>query len=227
MAAASLRRAEGSQPGDVPGDALTPLPRSFYRRSTVDLAAALLGQLIVRTWEDGTFATGAIVETEAYGGPDDRASHARSGPTRRNRVMFGPPGHAYLYRVYGLHTCLNVVGAADGEIGAVLVRAVLPIAGAERLQANRRRPGRSDPRCERVAAGPGNVGAAFDLGLGLDGHDLTEPGELWLAAGVVAGAVVVGPRIGVAYAGLPGSLRPWRFGIDRSPALSRPFPAGA
>ena len=209
----------------------SPLPRSFFTRPTVELAVALLGVCLVRRWEDGTASVGVIVETEAYGGPEDRASHARSGPTRRNAAMFGPPGHAYVYRVYGLHTCLNVVGAAEGAVGAVLVRAVAPLEGIEALAARRTPPDRATPPRARLATGPGNVGAAFGIDLELDGADLTALGPLGLAAptagmreALLADGVVVATRVGVAYAGSGWSDRPWRFGVRGHASLSRPFP---
>ncbi|KRT63888.1 MAG: mpg, DNA-3-methyladenine glycosylase (3mg), DNA-3-methyladenine glycosylase [Chloroflexi bacterium CSP1-4] len=210
---------------------LSPLPRSFFTRPTIELAVALLGVRLVRRWEDGTASVGVIVETEAYGGPADRASHARAGPTRRNAAMFGPPGHAYVYRVYGLHTCLNVVGAADGGVGAVLVRAVAPLEGIVALAVRRTPPARTAPPRARLAAGPGNVGAAFGIGLELDGADLTAPGPLWLAApaagmreALLADGVAAAARVGVAYAGAGWSDRPWRFGVRDHASLSRPFP---
>jgi DNA-3-methyladenine glycosylase len=211
--------------------AAPPLPRAFFARPTVELAVALLGVALVRRWQDGATGAGLIVETEAYGGPEDLASHARSGPTRRNGAMFGPPGHAYVYRVYGLHTCLNVVGSAAGTVGAVLVRAVAPLEGIEELAARRAATVRLAPATARLAAGPGNVGAAFGIGLDLDGVDLTVAGRLWLAAPVadrvrtlLGRGVVSGRRIGVAYAGPEWAERPWRFGVRGHPSLSRSFP---
>ena len=211
-----------------------PLPRSFFARDTVELARALLGVRLLRGWPDGSVSAGMIVETEAYGGPEDRASHARSGRTRRNGAMFGPPGHAYVYRVYGVHSCLNVVGAAPTRVGAVLVRAVTPEAGVDALVARRSLPGRRALCVHRLAAGPGNVGAAFSIGPELDGADLTSVGPLWLepsgdevAAALLAPGVLAGPRVGVAYAGNGWADRPWRFGVRGHAALSRPFPPGA
>lgn len=176
---------------------------------------------LVRRWANGTEIEGLIVETEAYGGREDLASHARSGPTRRNASMFGPAGHAYVYRVYGVHVCLNVVGAPEGQVGAVLVRAVAPTSRLEHL-------------ADRLAAGPGKVGRVFGIGLELDGVDLTSAGLVWLAAAapaardaLLAEGVVCGPRFGVAYAGPDWSARPWRFGVRGHPALSRPFPRGS
>jgi DNA-3-methyladenine glycosylase len=202
-------------------------------RPTADLAQALLGVRLVRRWESGAVSTGLIVEVEAYGGREDRASHARSGPTRRNAAMFGPPGHAYVYRVYGIHTCLNVVGAEEGAVGAVLLRAIMPEAGEAALLARRTARGRAVPHLARLAAGPGNLAAAFGIGLESDGQDLTAAGALYLSAAtrgsreaLLGAGVVDGPRIGVDRAG-EDRLRPWRFGVRGHPALSRAFPRGA
>ena len=212
------------------GPPAAPFDRAFFERPVEDLAIALLGTRLVRGWPDGTRSVGRIVEVEAYGGPEDRASHARSGRTARNATMFGAAGHAYVYLVYGLHTCLNVVGAAPGAVGAVLVRAVMPEGDPATLRARRDRPGRPSIPLERLASGPGNVGRAFGIDLDLDGADLTVPGALWIEAAVspvLADSVVRGPRIGVAYAGPGWAERPRRFGLRGHPALSRPFPAGA
>lgn len=206
-----------------------PLARAFFERPVETVAVALLGARLVRGWPDGTRSLGAIVEVEAYGGAEDRASHARSGRTARNAAMFGPSGHAYVYRVYGLHSCLNIVAGPPGTVGAVLVRAVMPLGDPDALRARRERPGRPSPPTHRLAAGPGNVGAAFGIGLELDGSDLTDGGPLWLAGPetpVAPDAIVRGPRIGVAYAGPAWADRPLRFGVAGHPALSRPFPRG-
>ena len=203
-----------------------PLARAFFARPVDTLAVATIGLRLVRRWPDGSLSIGSIVEVEAYGGPEDRASHARSGRTRRNATMFGPVGHAYVYRVYGLHTCLNIVGAAPGEVGAVLVRAVMPDEGLSALRSRRDRSGRPPLATSRLASGPGNVGQAFGIDLALDGSDLTMPGAIWLAAATPPGPVDVvrGPRIGVAYAGSGWADLPRRFGLRDHPAVSRPFP---
>lgn len=174
---------------------------------------------------------GAIVETEAYDGPADRASHARFGRTPRTASMFGPGGHAYVYRIYGLHSCLNVVSGPEGRPGAVLVRALAPFHGEAEMRARRGRP---HDAAERLAAGPGRLSEAFGIGRELDGLDLTVEGVLWLAPrppllarALRAAGVAVGPRVGVAYAGPVWSGRPWRFGWKGHPSLSRPFPASA
>jgi DNA-3-methyladenine glycosylase len=187
---------------------------------------------------------GRIVEVEAYGGPEDRASHARSGPTARNRTMFGPPGVAYVYRVYGMHDCLNVVSGPDGAAAAVLVRAVEPIAGLEAMRAarlasaTRRAAVRVDGGAERrrlaslpdarLAAGPGLVGAAFSIDRELDGIDLLDPSApIRLDPARPDDREVVprsAPRIGVAYAGRPWSALPWRLVDGSSPSVSRRLP---
>ncbi len=188
------------------------------------VAHDLLGVLIVRDDENGR-RIARIIETEAYAGPDDRASHARAGRTPRTSVMFGPPGHAYVYLVYGMHHCLNVVCAPDGEAAAVLIRAVEPVAGVATMRARRGGVSGSD---SRLAAGPARTCQALDIDRSHDGLDLLADTRLWLASdgGDPLGAerIVTGPRIGVDYAGPEWAPRPWRFGIAGSPALSRPFP---
>ncbi len=204
-----------------------PLRRAFYARSVDELAPALLGTRLVRAWPDGARSSGLIVEVEAYGGTEDRASHARSGRTARNATMWGPAGHAYVYRVYGLHLCLNIVAGDVGVPGAVLVRAVMPDGDDAILRARRARPDGAPIDAARLASGPGNVGRAFGIDLALDGTDLTEAGPLWLEAGEPVGYEIArGPRIGVAYAGPDWAARPRRFGLRGHPALSRPFPPG-
>ena len=183
-----------------------------------------------------------IVEVEAYGGPDDAASHARFGVTRRNQVMYGPPGHAYVYRVYGMHDCLNVVTGIDGVASAVLVRAVEPLIGQATMRADsqlhrarsRRAPAASAmisrvdrTADDRLASGPGLVGAAFGLDTGWTGLDLCAAGsplrlESRSADDANVGEVVVTPRIGVDYAGGGWAALPWRFALADHPSLSRP-----
>ena len=186
---------------------------------------------------------GRIVEVEAYIGPDDRASHARFGRTSRTELMFGEPGRAYLYLVYGMHTCLNVVTEPVGQPSAILIRAIELIEGVDlartaRLQrtlANYRR--QPDPAQQaaiearlartathRLAAGPGLVGAAFGLRADAGGTDLCDPASsLRLErrpAGEAAPSIGSGPRIGIGYAGEPWLNRPWRLFDTRSPAVS-------
>jgi DNA-3-methyladenine glycosylase len=190
----------------------------------VTTARRLLGALIVR--DDGQERRVVrIVETEAYGGPEDLASHARAGRTSRTSVMFGPAGRAYVYLVYGLHHCLNVVCGADGQAAAVLIRAVEPIVGTERMRRSR---ARAEDDEMRLAAGPARTCQALDIDRDLDGVDLLSDERLWLArplSGARPLTILSGPRIGVEYAGPEWGPRPWRFGIAGSPALSKPFGA--
>ncbi|MBP1704970.1 MAG: putative 3-methyladenine glycosylase [Chloroflexi bacterium] len=200
--------------------------------------------------------TGRIVEVEAYGGADDRASHARSGRTRRNGAMFGPPGHAYVYRVYGMHHCLNVVTGPEGSASAVLVRAVEPLEGVERMRRARLERSVATSRrdqadegaaarrlaavpADRLAAGPALVCAAFSIDLADDGLDLLRDRAPLRIAGAAPGrnrpgartrgpdgTIIATTRIGVEPAGEPWASLPWRFVLAGSPSLSRPAPAG-
>jgi DNA-3-methyladenine glycosylase len=150
------------------------LRRSFYGRSTVEVAQDLLGTFLVR----GSVA-GRIVETEAYLGGDDLASHSAAGITDRTRVIFGPPGHAYVYLSYGMHECLNIVAEPDGVAGCVLIRALEPIAGLEIMR--QRRPGAATDR--DLASGPGKLTRAMAITRAHNGADLTR-GELVVRAPV-------------------------------------------
>ncbi len=173
---------------------------------------------------------GTIVETEAYGGADDPASHAWRGMTPRNRVMFGPPGVAYVYFTYGMHHCFNIVCGREGRAMAVLVRALEPVEGVAAMArlapppSARAASGAASPR---LAAGPGRLTRALGLDLRHDGLDLTTRGPLWLAAPApgARGRVLTGPRIGIRRA----ADRPWRYWLAVSPHVSRgggPGPGG-
>lgn len=198
------------------------LPRAFFARPAPEVAPALLGARLFHLTPRGLLG-GRIVETEAYLGVEDRASHARSGPTPRNRVMFGPPGHAYVYFIYGMHWCLNVVTECEGQAGAVLLRALMPEAGLDEQRRLRGRP--HDPPA-RLAAGPARLCVAMAVDGEFQAHDLTVAGLLWIAAppaGAPRPSIVRGPRVGVAHAGPPWAGLPYRFGVAGHPALSRPF----
>ncbi len=205
---------------------LRPFPRELLAHTSLSAARALLGACVVREPASAgdPRRVGRIVEVEAYAGLEDRASHARMGPTPRNQVMFGPPGLAYVYLVYGMHYCLNVVTEADGRPAAVLVRSVEPIDGLAAMRAAR---GRGPIADHRLAAGPGRVGAALGLDRSFTGMDLCDPeAPLHLAlvpVGEPAPSVVAGPRVGIAYAGEPWTSLPWRLAVAGSPALSRRF----
>jgi DNA-3-methyladenine glycosylase len=190
---------------------------------------------------------GRIVEVEAYIGPDDRASHARFGETARNRVMFGPAGRAYVYLVYGMYDCLNVVTEPDGAPAAVLIRAVEPLEGVDAMRLDRmlrattRRRNLTDAGvaaaaeridaqpAHRLASGPGLVAAAFGLDTAWTGLDMCDPASpLRLEAappGEAAPAVRATPRIGVDYAGEPWTSRPWRFVARGHRSVSGPASA--
>lgn len=219
------------------------LDRSLLVRPTLEAARSLLGARLVR--EDVTGRRVArIVEVEAYIGEADRASHARFGPTDRNRVMYGRPGIAYVYLVYGMHDCLNVVTEPEGAPAAVLVRAVEPLEGADLMRMTRvARSVRTNPdglapaeaidRISRVpnvllASGPGLVGAAFGLDRTWTGTDLCDPASalrLEPSPRAEKGAgIVAAPRVGIAYAGEPWTRVQWRLLLAGSPALSRPRP---
>lgn len=178
--------------------ALSKLPRSFYARPTLRVARDLLGKWLVHGDHRGR-----IVETEAYVGPDDLASHARVGRKGRAAIMYGPAGYAYVYLVYGMHFCFNVVTEADDFAGAVLVRAIEPVSPDER------------------GNGPALVCRALRIDRACNGLDLTTS-ELFLEHGdaVPNDVVRVGPRIGVDYAGA-WAAHPWRFWVADSQHVSR------
>lgn len=199
------------------------LARERLALPTPQAARTLLGWLVVSELH-GQRAVGRIVETEAYGGPEDRASHARAGLTGRTAPMFGAPGHAYVYLVYGMHECLNVVAHPPAAAGAVLLRALEPIGGIELMRLRRRRP---EDAAARLAAGPARLCRALAVDRGLTGHDLLAGRRLWLEAPGQEGevpddAVACGPRVGVAYAGEEWASRPWRFWLRGHPSVSRP-----
>ena len=199
-----------------------PLARRFYARPPGSVARALLGRVIVRDTPHGR-VVGRIVEVEAYGGRQDPASHGFRGETARNRTMFGPPGHAYVYLSYGVHHCLNVVTGKAGRSSAVLIRSLEPLAGLD-LMARRR--GLTDP--DRLARGPGCVAQALGLTRAHAGMDLTRP-PLWLAdlpPRRGGRRIARTPRIGITRA----AERPWRFLLAGHPCVSggplRPRPGG-
>lgn len=190
---------------------LSTLPLSFFGRDVAVVARDLLGALLVSS-VGGQRTAGIIVETEAYGGPEDAASHAatRQGPTERNRAMFGPPGRAYIYRSYGVHWCMNVVTGMEGQAQAVLLRGLEPWEGRS-VMAQRR------GRRTLLAAGPGRLCQALAIDDALYGHDLSAP-PLRLLAGwrVPADRVCRSGRVGVSVAaGLP-----LRFFVAGSPGVT-------
>jgi DNA-3-methyladenine glycosylase len=189
------------------------LRRSFFRRPSLEVAPDLLGRTLVRVLPDGARLAARIVEVEAYR-EDDPASHSFRGRTARTEVMFGPPGHVYVYFTYGMHFCMNVVTGEEGEGSAVLLRAAEPIQGLERMAAHR---GVADPRL--LCSGPGRLCQAFGVGRPQNGADLVRGAELRLEAGspVAPDLVVSGPRVGIRVA----TDRPWRFMVAGSRFVSR------
>lgn len=186
-----------------PAPPLRPLPRRFYDRDTEAVARDLLGKLLAYRVA-GLLRVGRVVETEAYLGPHDLASHSSRGRTARTEVMFGPPGHAYVYLIYGIHHCLNVVTEPEGHAAAVLIRALEPVRGIE---------GKTN--------GPGLLCRAMEIDRSLNGLDLVGD-RLFLAEPPDREPfeIVARPRIGVDYAG-EWAARPLRFTIRGNPFLSR------
>lgn len=183
---------------------LCPLPRSFYARPVLEVARSTIGKVLVHVSPQGRVA-GRIVEAEAYRGPRDRAAHSFGGRrTARTEVMFGPPGHAYVFFVYGMHWHFNIVTTAVDAPEAVLIRAVEPLVGIE-LMAQRRGlpPGRRE-----LTNGPGKLCQAFGIDASLYGADLTDR-VVYLADGPKV-RVARSKRIGVDYAGA-WAEKPWRF----------------
>ena len=181
------------------------LDRSFFLRDARVVARALVGTYLVHAPRRGPARAIRIVETEAYTGPKDLASHARAGLTRRTKTLFGPPGHAYVFLIYGMYDCFNVTCRAEGSGHAVLVRGGEPAFGIEPAV-----------RCD----GPGRLGRAMGITRALDGMDLTGE-ELFLCARRSRPVIAVTARVGVGYAG-KWADKPWRFFDAKSRHASRP-----
>ena len=195
------------------------LSREFYARSDVlEVARDLLGKKLVVPANNGSRVAGIIVETEAYRGPEDRASHAwNSRRTRRTETMYGLGGTAYVYFVYGMYNQFNVVTNVEDIPHAVLVRALEPVEGLQIIR--RRRGGRSD---RELASGPGKLCVALGIDRRLDGADLLGR-RVWIeeAERISPREIASGPRIGIDYA--EGWVaKPWRFWIRDNPYVSRP-----
>ncbi|GLW66973.1 putative 3-methyladenine DNA glycosylase [Actinomadura rubrobrunea] len=190
------------------------LPRDFFDRPVVEVARDLLGRVLAHRTDEGEVAV-RLSEVEAYAGPLDPASHAYRGRTPRTEVMFGPPGHAYVYFTYGMHFCVNLVCGPDGTASAVLLRAGEIVAGED--LARRRRP-RSTVR--DLARGPARLCQALAIVREHNGLDVCSPdGELRIMAGegpVDPSLIRTGPRTGVN----GGKETPWRFWIDGDPTVS-------
>ncbi len=219
------------------------MDRATLDRPPADAARLVLGAALVH--DTGRVRrAGRIVEVEAYGGPADRASHARAGRTSRNAVMFGRPGIAYVYLVYGMYDCLNLVTGPAETASALLIRAVAPTEGMDLMRADRlawfaahRRNAGPEARSaegrrlarlpdERLASGPGLVAAAFGIDRSATGIDLCDPDSPLRLEGLLGSVpddrIEVTPRIGVAYAGPPWAGIPWRFTVAGDPSVSGP-----
>ena len=185
---------------------MTILNKTFYECGTLKVARALIGKKLVRQI-DRRQLSGMIVETEAYCGKEDSACHAHRGKTKRNSVMFGPPGHAYVYFTYGMHYLLNMVTEAEGKPCAVLIRAILPIAGLEEMEARRKRQG------PELTNGPAKLCQALGIDKSLNGWDLTAGDQIWVEdyKTIPAKRVTATPRIGIAYAMEKHRNALWRF----------------
>ncbi|HKW93389.1 MAG TPA: DNA-3-methyladenine glycosylase [Methylomirabilota bacterium] len=194
------------------------LPRAFYtHENVITVARRLLGQLLVVPARDGRRVSGIIVETEAYRGPEDRASHAYGGRrTPRTETMYAPGGTAYVYFVYGMYHQFNVVTNVEHVPHAVLVRALEPVEGTALMR--RRRGGGPD---RGLTSGPGKLCIALGIDRRIDGADLLGD-RVWIEEGrrVPPGAIASGPRVGIDYAEA-WAHRPWRFWLRGSPFVSR------
>jgi DNA-3-methyladenine glycosylase len=188
------------------------LPRTFYDRVAKEVAPDLLGRIVVHG-TDGVRLTARIVETEAYA-MDDPASHAFRGPTARNAAMFGPPGHLYVYFVYGMHFCANVVVGGDGVGTAVLLRAAEPLEGVGEMSRLRKRE-----RVRELCSGPGRLCQALGIDRSLDGADLVGGTDVWIEEGspVPREEIVTGRRVGIRV----GMERDWRYLIRDDPFVSQ------
>ncbi len=182
----------------------SPLPRKFYNRPTLVVARELIGARLVRI-SSGMQLAGIITETEAYIGEEDLGCHAKAGRTPRTRVMYGPPGHAYVYFTYGNHWLLNAVTEQEGFPAAVLIRAIFPTQGMDMISARRR---------GKDTFGPGKLCQGLGIGQAENNVDLTNVNSnLWITRGIKIPdeQVTIGPRIGLNTVPEPWKSMPWRF----------------
>ncbi|HEX7431150.1 MAG TPA: DNA-3-methyladenine glycosylase [Candidatus Limnocylindrales bacterium] len=218
-----------------------PFPRDLLAAGTLDAARLMLGAILIRG-SGPERRVARIVEVEAYVGDDDMASHAHLGRTKRNAVMFGPPGVAYVYLVYGMYHCLNIVTEASGRPAALLIRAVEPVEGEAEMRLARiglaqARPDRNATAdadrtkrqieglpASRLASGPGLVCAAFSIDRSDNGIDLCDGNSDLRIEAAPPGdgplTVATGPRIGIGYAPEPWLSQPWRYFVAGSAAVS-------
>ncbi len=192
--------------------AVPPLPQGFYVRPVEAVARDLLG----RTLHRGGVVL-RITEVEAYGGPEDSASHCRFRQTPRNAPMWGPPGRAYVYLCYGLHRMLNVVTRPQGQGSAVLIRSAEPVRGLDTVR--ERRGGKEGPV---LLTGPGKVGQALELETDWSGHPMYRSGGLWIGPGEPPTQMLAGPRVGIEFADAADRAAPLRFAVAGSRWVSSP-----
>jgi DNA-3-methyladenine glycosylase len=194
--------------------ALSSLPRFFYGRATLTVARELLGAYLVHRLDNHTQLVGKIVETEAYVGEDDPACHAARGRTNRTEIMYGLPGYAYIYFIYGMYYCLNAVTEREGFPAAVLIRAVEPVDGIEPM-----RNFRHHVKPRQLTNGPGKLCQAFALDKSQNGADLCGD-KLFIAAGnsPAEQEIITTPRTGIR----EGREHYWRFFIKDNPFVSHP-----
>jgi DNA-3-methyladenine glycosylase len=188
------------------------LPKSFYARSTIQVAQDILGKKLVRILDNGTVLSGIITETEAYQS-DEPACHAHKGCTERTAPLFGPVGHAYVYFIYGNYFCLNIVAKKGVTAGGVLIRAVEPVEGVEYMQ-----HARKTSNIKNLTTGPGKLTQAFNITKNEQGTDVTQQGSLYIArADVGPFQIVATPRIGISQA----VDKNWRFYIKNNQFVSK------
>ncbi len=207
MAAVSLR--ESDSWGKLRGS--EPLPRGFYERNTIAVAKELLGKILIRRI-DGITLAGRIVETEAYCGFRDPASHAFKGKTPRNSVMFSRGGLAYVYFIYGSSYCLNVTTEPEGKPGAVLIRALEPVRGFRRMIRNR-----EQDIVHQLTNGPGKLSKAFSIDLAFNGEDLVNSKRLYILNHERSPRIATSARIGIS----KGREHQWRYFIEGNPFVSK------
>lgn len=188
------------------------LAREFFLQPTLDVARKLLGQRLVLLEENDARLAGLITETEAYVGSDDLGCHARAGRTKRNEVMWGPPGHAYVYFTYGMHWMLNFVTEEQDFPAAVLLRGLWPVEGVKSML--QRRP---VPRLKDLTNGPAKLCQAFGIDGNWNGVDLCSPDtRLFIEEGITVNekSITIGPRVGLNSVPEPWKGIPWRFQVD-------------
>lgn len=212
---------------------LKPLSRKFYARDTHAVAKELLGKVVVRVIR-GKKISGRITEVEAYVGEDDVACHAARGRTPRTDIMYGEAGYAYVYLIYGMYHCLNIVTEQKNFPAAVLIRAMEPLAGTERMILNRKLTNKNRrafsslpptlyPLQPNLTNGPGKLTQSLQITRQHNGEDLTKSTRLYVADDgyiVKSPDIATSPRIGVAYAG-PCARYPWRYYLKDSAFISR------